>query len=183
MAICYGCASPREAIAAGICLLTEDRKSEGLVLGLSVRENFALAEPAEDVCAWPSSITAENAPPSPATLRPLTSRCPARSSRSASSPAAISRRSCSPNGSKPMRPYCIFDEPTRGIDVGAKYDIYKLINDLAAQGKAILIISSELPEVLGMCDRIVVMHEGRISGEITDVKHATQEQILRLAVG
>ncbi len=77
----------------------------------------------------------------------------------------------------------LFDEPTRGIDVGAKHDIYELINQLAAQGKAILMISSELPEVLGMADRILVMHEGRITGEISDLAHATQEQILKLAVG
>ena len=76
----------------------------------------------------------------------------------------------------------LFDEPTRGIDVGAKYEIYLLINELARQGKAILLISSELPEVLGMCDRILVMHDGRITGEITDVRAATQEQILALAV-
>ena len=76
----------------------------------------------------------------------------------------------------------IFDEPTRGIDVGAKYEIYLLMNHLAAQGKAILMISSELPEVLGMSDRILVMHEGRITGEITDVARATQEQIMELAV-
>jgi putative multiple sugar transport system ATP-binding protein len=60
----------------------------------------------------------------------------------------------------------IMDEPTRGIDVGAKAEIYQLINDLAAQGKAILLISSELPEILGMCDRILVMHGGRIAGEL-----------------
>src|SRR5262249_40497751 len=77
----------------------------------------------------------------------------------------------------------IFHEPTRGIDVGAKYEIYLLMNELAAQGKAILMISSELPEVLGMADRVLVMHEGRITGEITDVAGATQEQIMTLAVG
>jgi ribose transport system ATP-binding protein len=77
----------------------------------------------------------------------------------------------------------IFDEPTRGIDVGAKYEIYLLMNRLAAQGKAIVMISSELPEVLGMSDRILVMHEGRISGEVTDVANTTQEQIMALAVG
>jgi ABC-type sugar transport system ATPase subunit len=77
----------------------------------------------------------------------------------------------------------IFDEPTRGIDVGAKYEIYLLINELAARGKAVLMISSELPEVLGMSDRILVMREGRLSGEITDVAGASQEQVLRLAVG
>ena len=76
----------------------------------------------------------------------------------------------------------IFDEPTRGIDVGAKYEIYLLMNRLAEQGKAIVMISSELPEVLGMSDRVIVMHEGRVAGEITDVAAATQEQILDLAV-
>ena len=76
----------------------------------------------------------------------------------------------------------IFDEPTRGIDVGTKYEIYLLINRLAAQGKAVLMISSELPEVLGMSDRILVMHDGCITGEITDVARATQEQIMELAV-
>ena len=74
----------------------------------------------------------------------------------------------------------LFDEPTRGIDVGAKYEIYLLINDLAARGKAILMISSELPEILGMSDRILVMREGRLTGEISDVPNATQEQVLRL---
>ena len=77
----------------------------------------------------------------------------------------------------------IFDEPTRGIDVGAKYEIYLLINKLAEAGKAIIMISSELPEVLGMSDRILVMHEGRVSGEITDVANATQEDIMTMAVG
>jgi ABC-type sugar transport system ATPase subunit len=77
----------------------------------------------------------------------------------------------------------IFDEPTRGIDVGAKYDIYLLINELAAAGKAILMISSEIPELLGMCDRIVVMRSGCIVGEIADVTHATQEDVLSLAIG
>ncbi|HID24323.1 MAG TPA: sugar ABC transporter ATP-binding protein, partial [Planctomycetaceae bacterium] len=76
----------------------------------------------------------------------------------------------------------IFDEPTRGIDVGGKYEIYSLINQLAAEGKCVIMISSELPEVLGMADRILVMHEGRITGEITDVAAATQQQILQLAV-
>ena len=77
----------------------------------------------------------------------------------------------------------IFDEPTRGIDVGAKYEIYMLMNELARQGKVIIMISSELPEVLGMSDRIIVMHEGRITGEIRDVENATQQQIMELAVG
>jgi ribose transport system ATP-binding protein len=73
-----------------------------------------------------------------------------------------------------------FDEPTRGIDVGAKFEIYKLIQSLAAQGKAIVMISSELPEVLRLSDRIAVMCEGRITGELTAAE-ATQERIMELA--
>ncbi len=76
----------------------------------------------------------------------------------------------------------IFDEPTRGIDVGTKYEIYLLMNELAAQGKAIIMISSELPEILGMADRVLVMRAGRIAGEITDVKRTTQEEIMEMAV-
>jgi ABC-type sugar transport system ATPase subunit len=75
----------------------------------------------------------------------------------------------------------VFDEPTRGIDVGAKYEMYLLINDLAARGKAIIVISSELPELLGICDRIMVMREGRMAGEISDVRAATQTDIMTLA--
>ncbi len=71
----------------------------------------------------------------------------------------------------------ILDEPTRGIDVGAKYEIYCIINQLVAEGKSVIMISSELPEVLGMCDRVYVMNEGRIVGEL-DGKEATQEKIM-----
>jgi putative multiple sugar transport system ATP-binding protein len=71
----------------------------------------------------------------------------------------------------------ILDEPTRGIDVGAKYEIYCIINDLVAEGKSVIMISSELPEVLGMCDRIYVLNEGRIVGEF-DQEEASQEKIM-----
>jgi ribose transport system ATP-binding protein len=74
----------------------------------------------------------------------------------------------------------IFDEPTRGIDVGAKSEIYKLLNDLARQGKSIIMISSELPEILRMSHRVVVMCEGRITG-VLDASEATQESIMKLA--
>ena len=70
----------------------------------------------------------------------------------------------------------------RGIDVGAKYEIYCLMNELASKGKVIIMVSSELPEVLGMADRILVMHEGRITGEIADVQNTSQERVLELAM-
>ena len=75
----------------------------------------------------------------------------------------------------------ILDEPTRGIDVGAKYEIYTIINDLVNQGKAVIVISSELPEVLGLSDRIYVMNEGKIIGEL-DAKEANQEAIMSMIV-
>ena len=76
----------------------------------------------------------------------------------------------------------IFDEPTRGIDVGAKQEIYQLMNRLTAAGAGILMISSDLPEILGMSDRILVMHRGRIAGKLA-AGEATQEKILSLALG
>jgi ABC-type sugar transport system ATPase subunit len=172
---------PRDAIRAGVCLLTEDRKAQGLVLGQSVRENFAL-------------------PNLPRLSRLGFVRRRAERARLQHYVSALRIRL--PGGEEPVRnlsggnqqkvvlakwlqancEVVLFDEPTRGIDVGAKVEIYQLMNELAGQGKAILMISSELPEVLGMADRVLVMHEGRLTGEITDVKNATQEQIMRLAV-
>ena len=76
----------------------------------------------------------------------------------------------------------IFDEPTRGIDVGAKYEIYLLINQLANEGKSIIIVSSELPELLGICNRIIVMHEGYFKGEVNETTTITQEDILKIAI-
>ncbi|NLW53027.1 MAG: sugar ABC transporter ATP-binding protein, partial [Tissierellia bacterium] len=74
----------------------------------------------------------------------------------------------------------LLDEPTRGIDVGAKYEIYQLIIDLAKQGKSIIVISSEMPELFGICDRIMVMSDGHVSG-IEDVKDLDQEKVMALA--
>ena len=76
----------------------------------------------------------------------------------------------------------IVDEPTRGIDVGAKRDIYELMNELTANGVSIIMVSSELPEILGMSDRIMVIHEGRIAGELLH-EEANQEKIMALATG
>jgi ABC-type sugar transport system ATPase subunit len=174
--------SPADAIRAGIALLTEDRKGQGLVLAHSVRDNFALP----NLASWSRLgliIRGREAAAFAAQAERLRIRT--------SGPAQPARQLSGGNQQKVvlakwLQRDCevvIFDEPTRGIDVGAKYEIYQLINDLAARGKAVLMISSELPEVLGMSDRILVLHEGRLTGEIADARHATQEQILKLAVG
>jgi ABC-type sugar transport system ATPase subunit len=173
--------TPRDAIAAGIGLLTEDRKLEGLVLAHSVRANFGLPNlnwlcrggfvqlrrERQEFGRWTDRIRIKLASPE--------QRAGTLSGGNQQKVVLAKwlARNCD---------VLIFDEPTRGIDVGAKFEIYLLMNELAAQGKAILMISSELPEVLGMADRILVMHEGRVTGEIASPKTATQEQIMQLAI-
>ena len=175
-------AAPRDAIGAGIALLTEDRKSQGLVLAHSVADNFALP----NLGAWARLGVVDFGK----TRRALKGHVDALRLKVADvdSPAGVLSGGNQQKVvlAKWLERNCevvIFDEPTRGIDVGAKYEIYLLMNELAARGKAILMISSELPEVLGMSDRILVMHDGRVTGEITDVAAATQERIMALAVG
>jgi len=174
--------SPVDAIASGICLLTEDRKAQGLVLGLSVRENFALPNlsrwsrlgwirPSEERSAFGQYVES------------LRIKVPHQEQLARNLSGGNQQKVVLAKWLQSHSEAIIFDEPTRGIDVGAKYEIYQIMNDLAAQGKAIVMISSELPELLGMSDRILVMHEGRISGEIADPRSATQEEVLRLAVG
>jgi len=173
--------SPRDAIAAGICLLTEDRKSQGLVLGRSVQENFGLPNMNRFAPGGFLRLRREAAALDGYVDQmqiKLASRNQAAGTLSGGNQQKIVLAKWLERNAEVV----IFDEPTRGIDVGAKYEIYLLINRLAAQGKAVLMISSELPEVLGMSDRILVMHEGRITGEISDVARATQEQIMELAV-
>ena len=173
---------PRDAIRAGICLLTEDRKTQGLVLGHSVRANFALPNlPRFSRLGFVRQRRERQALSRYIESLGIKAQHPDQPAKYLSGGnqqkvvlAKWLERNCE---------IVIFDEPTRGVDVGAKYEIYLLINALAAAGKAILMISSELPEVLGMSDRILVMHEGRVTGEITDVGRATQEQVMRLAVG
>jgi len=174
--------NPRDAIAAGICLLTEDRKSQGLVLAHSVRDNFALPN-LNALCRYGWLRRRQTQTRFAAHVDSLKIKLshadePARNLSGGNQQKVVLAKWLERNSE-----VIIFDEPTRGIDVGAKYEIYLLINRLAAQGKAIIMISSELPEVLGMADRILVMHAGRVRGEITDVRDATQEQIMEMAVG
>lgn len=174
--------NPRQAIRAGICLLTEDRKSQGLHVDFSVRENFGLPNLGRFSRASLVSQGYERSR--------LQHHLKSLSVRASSTEQAV-RTLSGGNQQKIVlakwlernADVIIFDEPTRGIDVGAKLEIYQLINQLAADGKSILMISSELTEVLGMSDRILVMHNGHITGEINDVANATQEQIMELAIG
>lgn len=173
--------SPRDAIKSGIGLLTEDRKLQGLVLAHSVRDNFAL--PNLDRLSRHGFVRFRGEREEFGHYVDLLRiRTPHQEQRAGNLSGGNQQKVVLAKWLARNCDVLIFDEPTRGIDAGAKYEIYLLMNELAARGKAILMVSSELPEVLGMADRVLVMHEGRITGEITDAKRATQEQIMQFAV-
>ncbi len=173
--------SPRDAINAGIGLVTEDRKSEGLVLDLSVKQNISLPNIKKFIKAGVLNFNKENAVADEYITR-LKIKTPSRNqsvvylSGGNQQKVVLSKWLCSDTK------IFIFDEPTRGIDVGAKTEIYQLMNRLTANGAAIIMISSEMPEILGMSDRILVMRDGQISGELSDLE-ATQEKIMNYALG
>ena len=173
--------SPRAAISLGVGFLTEDRKHQGLVLALSVQENICLPsvhrlsrlgvmQPARETAAAAQRIA------------DLHIKTPGPHQRVVNLSGGNQQKVVLGKWLTIDADILIFDEPTRGIDVGAKVEIYQLINQLAARGAAVLMISSELPEILGMSDRILVMHAGRIAGEFTAVE-ATQEKLLAAALG
>ena len=169
-----------DAIAQGISYLTEDRKKEGLALNLSVERNIMLGnypEYADRFGHVDSKRCQQTSEEQVRTLRiktPHLEQAALNLSGGNQQKIIIARWVCKDTD------ILIFDEPTRGIDVGAKLEIYELMNRLVAKGKSIIMISSELPEVLGMCDRILVMRSGRITGELT-ADNATQEKIMQYA--
>ena len=170
-----------QAINHGIGYATEDRKRDGLALGLDVQYNTNMAHLRQlsHFGFLDDKAGAENAQKYVELLRtktPSIHQLCGNLSGGNQQKVVLAKWLC--NDVKVL----IVDEPTRGIDVGAKYEVYELFNRLSDQGVAIIMISSELPEILGMSDRILVIHEGSINGEL-DAKTATQEQILYLAAG
>ena len=172
---------PRDAIASRIGMLTEDRKTQGLILKHSVRENFGLPN-LQQFSAMGFIDQKTETKEFGTYVDRLQVKVPHQEQQAGHLSEVISRKSSLAKWLARNCDVLIFDEPTRGIDVGAKHEIYQLMNELVADGKCILMISSELPEVLGMSDRILVMHHGKISGEISDVPNTSQEQILELAM-
>ena len=173
--------SPRQAINAGIGFLTEDRKSQGLVLPLSVKENLCLSS-VDKFSSWGVMNPKQEQRAGDRYVKELRIRTPSLNQKVVflsggnQQKVVLSKWLCS------EAEIFIFDEPTRGVDVGAKTEIYQLMNRLTASGVAIIMISSELLEVLGMSDRILVMRGGRITGEFSAAE-ATQERILQCALG
>ncbi len=175
-------ATPSDAIGHGIAMVSEDRKAEGLVLCRSVGENISLAN-LDEVRSRPFyQGTCRDGRRRQDDQVASDQDAERRDDLPRTSAAATSRRSLSRNGCSVTIKLLILDEPTRGIDVGSKSEIHKLMVQLARQGLAIIMISSELPEVLGMSDRIVVMQEGSVRGELNR-SEANQENVMRLATG
>ena len=173
--------TPQHALGLGIAYISEDRKQDGLVLGLSVKENMSLSaldqfsrfgfiQQAQEQTAVEAYVEAFNV------KTPSIGQIIGNLSGGNQQKVAIAK------GLMTKPKVLILDEPTRGVDVGAKKEIYQLINRFKAEGMSIILVSSEMQEVLGMSDRILVMHEGRISGEFQR-EDADQEKLLACAVG
>jgi len=173
--------NPRQAIAAGIGFITEDRKTEGLLLEKSIAENIELAN---------LNKVSKNAVLNKKTGKELVQKGIDEFRIKCFNAEHLCNNLSGGNQQKVVLAKWIYtdpkililDEPTRGVDIGAKKEIYSVINDMAARGVAVIMVSSELPEVLGMSDRIMVVHEGHVTG-IIDGKTADQAKVMTLATG
>ena len=172
---------PRDAIANGIALLTEDRKGQGLVLGMSVRENATLTV-LKKVVSGLFINRKQQAECVEEHRRELSIKTPHIEQKVKFLSGGNQQKVVLAKWLLTDCDILIFDEPTRGIDVGAKQEIYNLMHNLTKQGKSIIMISSEMPELLGMSDRVLVMHEGRINGELEKGAYS-QEKVLEIASG
>ncbi len=174
-------ASPQTAIDQGLGFLTEDRKTQGLVMQLSVKNNICLAS-ISDLSKWGVINKAKERQVAKRYIKELHIKTTGLDqsvqylSGGNQQKVVISKCLCTDAD------ILIFDEPTRGIDIGSKVEIYHLMNKLLEKGAAILMISSELPELLGMCNRILVMHQGAIVGEFRP-NETSQEEIMQTALG
>ena len=173
--------SPRRAIAAGIALVPEDRKEQGLVLGLSVRQNIGLAS-LSGLSRLGFIGASKEKRLARSYIELLTIKTPTIDQKTLYLSGGNQQRIVIGKWLATEPKVLIVDEPTRGIDVRAKASVHALLCDLAKQGVAILMISSDLPEILAMSDRILVMRRGRITGELA-AREATQEAIMNYATG
>jgi ribose transport system ATP-binding protein len=171
---------PSDAVAHDIGYLSEDRKRYGLCLGLDVETNIALTifNNLTGFLGWVKSVKIHSIAKN--IVDKLSIRTPSLTQKVKNLSGGNQQKLVVGKWLAKDTDILIFDEPTRGIDVGAKQEIYSLLNELAQQGKSIIMISSELPEILRMSHRVVVMCEGRVTGEL-DNKEITQEGVMQLA--
>ena len=168
--------SPQIAIEHGISYVTEDRKTNGLILDKSIKFNTTLAKLSK-VCHGGVIDVDMEANEAEKMKEAMGTKTPTIEQNVGNLSGGNQQKALLGKWMFTEPDILILDEPTRGIDVGAKYDIYCLINQMVANGKSVIMISSEMPELLGMCDRIYVMSEGELAGELT-AEEATQEKIM-----
>jgi ribose transport system ATP-binding protein len=171
---------PSDAVAHSIAYLSEDRKRYGLCLGLEVKTNIVMSifDKLSTALGWIKEKSVNLI--ASQIVDQLSIRTPSLEQKAKNLSGGNQQKLVIGKWLAKDADILIFDEPTRGIDVGAKQEVYTLLNKLASEGKSIIMISSELPEILRMSHRVVVMCEGRVTGEL-DYTEATQESIMQLA--
>lgn len=167
--------SPVEAINNGICLLTEDRKNQGVALGLSIKENINMTALKSNIINHKEVKKKVDELVENLQIKISSVDKPVSSLSGGNQQKVVLAKWLNTSND-----IYIFDEPTKGIDIGAKSEIYAIINQLVADGKAVIIVSSEIPELLGTVDRTYVLNEGRLTGELS-IEESTQEKIMELA--
>ena len=172
--------NPREAIRNGFALLTEERRATGIFGIRDIKDNTVISNLKSylkgGICLSDKKMTEDTE----WAIQAMHIKTPSQKTQIRSLSGGNQQKVIIGRWLLTKPEVLLLDEPTRGIDVGAKYEIYQLIIDLAKEGKGVIMVSSEMPELLGVCDRILVMSGGRLAGEV-DAKTATQEQILTLA--
>ena len=172
---------PSEGIKAGIAYISEDRKGDGLVLGMSVKQNMSLSS--LTALSYMGAINAEKEHAQATYFKDAFNvKTPSLDQPIGKLSGGNQQKAAIAKGLMAKPKVLILDEPTRGVDVGAKKEIYELINQFKQEGMSIILVSSDMPEVMGMSDRIMVMKDGCISGEF-DATNVTQEQLLAAAIG
>ena len=171
-----------DAIRAGMALVPEDRKQQGVILGMAVRENISLAGEREHAKAGLFRDRGHESDVTGAMIKELRIKTP-NDRQLVQFLSGGNQQKVGLGKWLPLKPkLLLLDEPTRGIDIGAKQEIYRLMEELAESGVAILFVSSEMAEILGMSDRALVMHQGRIMGELVR-EELTEEAVMQLATG
>ncbi|WP_306487907.1 sugar ABC transporter ATP-binding protein [Agathobaculum sp.] len=175
--------TPRDAINAGIAFLTEDRKGQGLVLAQTIRTNLILAN-MKGFSSGPFLDEKKILESGEKNIASLRIKTPSIDEIVGQLSGGNQQKVVIGKWVNTDADIFIFDEPTRGIDVGAKVEVYNVMNDLVKQGKCVIMISSEMPEILGMSDRVIVMRGGKIMADVDrDSKHFNQEDLMKAAWG
>lgn len=169
----------RESIKNGFALLTEERRATGIFGILNIRENTAISS-LDRYRTGPFLSKKKMQESTEWSVKSMRIKTPSQETKIRSLSGGNQQKVILGRWLLTQPEVLLLDEPTRGIDVGAKYEIYQLILELAAKGKTVIMVSSEMPELLGVCDRILVMSGGRLAGQV-DAKTATQEEIMTLA--